>query len=350
MRASVIIRSKDEADRLRLTLKSLSRQTELAEVVVVNDGSVDATEAVIDEASRDLPLRRIHNTTPSGRSAAANAGAAQASGDVLIFLDGDTLAGPEFVSRHLALHRKEGKIVARGETHHLRCTRFFADPEVGSPRPGEEARVAAMSQAELARMRVTLHDVTEDFASIHKRSQPGIYPGAGPRRLFDLEMDALRNHPECGVLWAAASGSNQSVPRDAFLESGGFHEAITINEHRELALRLTKAGLRMIAAEGAYSYHLTHRIGWRDPATDETWEPLFYRDHPIAAVPLMSVFWASLSEPAPFPAQVQIKSLPELALVAQRLEGIQGANAVRQAHFESHRAPELATVEQVYTN
>ena len=39
MSVSVIVRSKNEADRLRLTLTSLARQTVPAEVIVVNDGS-----------------------------------------------------------------------------------------------------------------------------------------------------------------------------------------------------------------------------------------------------------------------------------------------------------------------
>ena len=97
MRASVIIRSKDEADRLRLTLRSLAEQTEPPEVVVVNDGSTDHTEKVISEAADGMSLVRLANSVPLGRSEAANAGAVLASGDILIFLDGDTLAGPEFV-------------------------------------------------------------------------------------------------------------------------------------------------------------------------------------------------------------------------------------------------------------
>lgn len=48
MRASIVIRTKDEAPRLRLTLASLSRQTVRTEIVVVNDGSSDATPAVIE--------------------------------------------------------------------------------------------------------------------------------------------------------------------------------------------------------------------------------------------------------------------------------------------------------------
>lgn len=342
MRASVIIRSKDEADRLRLTLRSLAMQTAIPEVVVVNDGSTDHTAAVIAEAAEAMPIVRLDHKTPLGRSGAANAGASRATGDVLIFLDGDTLAGPEFVSRHLAIHSSGSNLVGRGETHQLRCTRFFADPETGSARPGEEERVAAMSASELARMRVTLHDVTERFQSIHDRSQPGIYPGAGPRRLFELEMEALRDHPDCSVLWAAASGSNQSLARGAFLDCGGFNEAITINEHRELALRLCQAGASMVPVDGAYSYHLTHRTGWRDPVADTKWEKVFYDAHPVPAVPLMSIFWASLSDPLPFPVAAKITSLPELEAAAKLCEGLIGVDRVREAHVQA-RVSEIAS-------
>ena len=82
LRASVIIRSKDEADRLRLTLASLACQSEPPEVVVVNDGSSDHTKDVIAMA-QGLSIVALHNATPAGRSAASNAGAAAASGDVV---------------------------------------------------------------------------------------------------------------------------------------------------------------------------------------------------------------------------------------------------------------------------
>src|SRR5579871_4585562 len=118
MRVSVVIRSKDEAGRLRLTLTSLARQTMPAEVVVVDDGSRDHTEAVLAEASRRLPMRIVKHAAPKGRSGAANAGARVALGDVLLFLDGDTLAHPELVARHAATHAAGRDIVGRGETFH----------------------------------------------------------------------------------------------------------------------------------------------------------------------------------------------------------------------------------------
>jgi len=73
VRASVIIRSKDEADRLRLTLTSLACQSEPPEVVVVNDGSSDHTRDVI-AAAEGVNIVAVHNATPVGRSAASNIG------------------------------------------------------------------------------------------------------------------------------------------------------------------------------------------------------------------------------------------------------------------------------------
>jgi GT2 family glycosyltransferase len=329
VKLSVVIRSKDEADRLRLTLASLSRQTAMAQVVVVDDGSSDHTQDVLAEAGKALPLVVVRHDAAKGRSAASNAGARAAAGEILLFLDGDTLAGPELVERHLARHAETAGLIGRGETWHLRCTRFLADPETGAPRPGEEARIERISADERARMRVTRDQVTNDFEAIHARAEPGVYPGAGPRRLYEIEMQALRDQPDCAVLWAAASGSNQSVRRDAFLEAGGFDERLDLNEHRELALRLCKAGGRMGAVDGACSYHLTHRSGWRDPLADPHWEALFYAAHPILAVKLMAVFWASLGAGRDLGINERIGSLPQLAIAARGKTGID-YDAVRQ--------------------
>jgi GT2 family glycosyltransferase len=336
MRASVIIRSKDEADRLRLTLASLSGQTQAAEVVVVNDGSSDHTADVLAAAAGDLDLVVIHHAAPAGRSGAANAGAARASGDILLFLDGDTLAAPDLVARHLAVHREQDKRVVRGETRHLRCTRLFLDPETGSPKPGEEDRVARMARSEFARSLVTRRQIAEAFEEVDARAQPGIYPGYGPRRLFEIEMEALTTAPDCGVLWAAAAGANQSLSRAAFLDVGGFHPQLSINEHRELALRLCQRGCRMAATPGR-SYHMIHRSGWRDPLQDRDWEEIFYAAHPIAEVALMPILWASLGDNS-LPEAARIHSLPALEAAAERCRTVGGRDAVVNAHLQGATA------------
>ncbi|MGP0094552.1 MAG: glycosyltransferase family 2 protein [Xanthobacteraceae bacterium] len=319
MRVSLIIRSKDEADRLRLALTSLTRQTEHPEIIIVNDGSCDHTRSVISEREQSLPpFKVIHHAAPRGRSGAANAGASIATGDILLFLDGDNLADPQLVARHSSAHSANaGLIIGRGETWNLRCTRFLLDPERGTARPGHEFRLAQLSPAEAARLRVTRRDIVENFSSIERRAAPGIYPGAGPRRLYELERQALCFHPDCGVLWAAAAGCNLSVPRDLFSRCGGFNEEIDINEHRELALRLCRSGARMSFVEGARTYHMTHRSGWRDPLEEVAWEEVFVRVHADPAVRLLAVFWAGLTDSGRVPREARINSLPELEAVAK---------------------------------
>jgi glycosyltransferase involved in cell wall biosynthesis len=77
MLTSVVVRTRDEAPRLRLMLASLARQTRQGEVVVVNDGSTDATPQVLDEARARLDLTVVTHASAQGRSAASNAGRAR---------------------------------------------------------------------------------------------------------------------------------------------------------------------------------------------------------------------------------------------------------------------------------
>lgn len=326
MSVSVVTRTHDEAPRLRLTLASLKRQERLSEVVVVDDGSTDATADVIAEAETFLPITRLRHPQARGRSAASNAGARAASGKILIMLDGDMPVGPGFVAAHANAH-DGGDVIGRGACFNLRCTRFLYDPEQAIPFPHCQERLLRVGNAERERMRVTRADIEHDFASIERRAQPGIYPGLGPARLAEIEMHALRHHPDCDVLWAAATGSNQSVRRDSFLAAGGFHEEMTINEHRELALRLTAHGSRMRLVEQARCYHLTHRSGWRSPFEDTRWEALFWARHPLPEVALMSVLWASLSDHPAIPPEHRILSLPALAAAAHRARNVTARSA-----------------------
>jgi GT2 family glycosyltransferase len=332
MLASVIVRSHNEAPRLRLTLASLAAQIEPAEIVVVDDGSSDDTPAVVAEWAGQTPVVAVRNASARGGSSASNLGALRASGDILIFLDGDTLAAPDLVARHLDAHRRGDGLIARGETFHLRSARPFADPESGAPFPDQAERVRATPEAERARALITRSAIAADFGAIAARAQPGVYPGTDPRALFALEMDALRAHPDCPALWAAASGSNQSVARAPFLDVGGFDPELSINEHRELALRLCRAGLRMSAADGARTYHMIHRSGWRDPLVERDWEEQFYRAHPISEVPLLSVLWGSLAAGSMRQA-ARIESIPALFEAARQCDGVVGVDAVREAHF-----------------
>ncbi|MEG3631758.1 bifunctional glycosyltransferase/CDP-glycerol:glycerophosphate glycerophosphotransferase [Streptomyces poriticola] len=65
------------------------------ELIAVDDGSPDACGAIIDEvAARDPRVRPVHLSENTGLGPARNTGMARATGDYLLFLDGDDTLAP----------------------------------------------------------------------------------------------------------------------------------------------------------------------------------------------------------------------------------------------------------------
>jgi hypothetical protein len=326
MRVSVVIITKDEQPRLRLSLIALNRQTvewqSDAEVIIVDDGShVPVGTAEIPQGP--LQPRLIRHDESKGRSASRNAGAALARGRRLLFLDGDVLMSPRSVELHAQLRDDE---LGRGEQHHLRSTRFFRDPRTGEPWPGKEQRVKSLGR--LDAQIVTEQMVSEaPYEQLLQRSEVAIYPGAAPRRLYELEMSALRAGTVPLAQWLAASGHNFSIPTAAFLAAGGFPLDISINEHRELALRLCRDGAKLVVVEGAISLHLTHREGYRDPMKGEDdWQQAFARRHPYETE-LMMRFWRSLAGDATLDLTERLPTLESVEQLLQQRAAADGKAA-----------------------
>lgn len=74
------------------------------EAVIVIDGDVDGSSAIVDRASASLPVRRVTFDDNLGRSAALNAGFADSQGRVLVRCDDDLVPQPDYLDRHLAAH------------------------------------------------------------------------------------------------------------------------------------------------------------------------------------------------------------------------------------------------------
>jgi glycosyltransferase involved in cell wall biosynthesis len=86
-RVSVIIPAKNAAAYIGEAIDSALGQDSVADIIVVDDGSTDATVAIV-RAIRDPRLHLMQNDG-SGVSAARNLGAENAAGDWLVFLDAD---------------------------------------------------------------------------------------------------------------------------------------------------------------------------------------------------------------------------------------------------------------------
>jgi cellulose synthase/poly-beta-1,6-N-acetylglucosamine synthase-like glycosyltransferase len=97
---SVIIPTFNGGSGLGPTIASLQRQTlRPVEIIVVDDGSTDQTRAVAERArAQGLVDMVICHGTRCGRSAAINAAARFASGDLLLTVDADTIFEPTAVA------------------------------------------------------------------------------------------------------------------------------------------------------------------------------------------------------------------------------------------------------------
>lgn len=105
-------------------VSSLMAQTyENIEIILVDDGSPDTSGMIIDEISKkDTRIKVIHKTN-GGVSSARNAGISIASGEYVMFVDGDDYVDKIYVEYFVDLIRKNNSVVGmnysnfRDDTH-----------------------------------------------------------------------------------------------------------------------------------------------------------------------------------------------------------------------------------------
>ena len=105
------------------TLESVFRQTwPSLEVIVVDDGSVDRSAAVVHSFAR--PNLRLVKQENRGQTAALNLCLAHASGDFAQFLDADDLIEPEKIERQVVRLTEHPRCAASSE-----WGRFYRSPQ-----------------------------------------------------------------------------------------------------------------------------------------------------------------------------------------------------------------------------
>lgn len=110
---AVVVATRDRAERLRALLDSLAAQEADLDVVVVDDGSVDGTPAVLEGAP--LPVRAIRIDHSRGPAAARNAGWRAASAALIAFTDDDCVVQPGWARALCSAAAEDTFVVGRTE-------------------------------------------------------------------------------------------------------------------------------------------------------------------------------------------------------------------------------------------
>lgn len=98
MRISLVMPAKNEVEGLRLILPSIRQVLPDAELIIVDDGSGDATADVARQAGAIV----LSSPYSMGNGAAIKRGARAATGDVIVFMDADGQHDPVLIKRLLS--------------------------------------------------------------------------------------------------------------------------------------------------------------------------------------------------------------------------------------------------------
>lgn len=209
MRTSVVIPTYNRSDFLGRALRGLLDQSLKPgdyEIIVVDDGSADATPQAVKDLSLPESRLRYLRQENKGPAAARNLGVSEARGDIILFTGDDCLPDSRLLEEHSLAHQQEGDVGVIGHVAwhpELKITPFMLFLEEGVQ--------------------------------------------FGFRHIKD---------PERAPYWAFYT-SNCSIRKRRLEEVGGFDEDFkhAAWEDIELAYRLTQRGLRLLYRPSAITYH-----------------------------------------------------------------------------------------------
>lgn len=242
MRLSVIITTFNQPQWLELVLCGYAAQDfRDFELVIADDGSDQRTAAVIERAraSVGVPILHIwHEDHGFRKCEILNKAILAASGDILLFTDGDCIPRPDFLSVHDRLMRR-GHFLSGG--------------------------YAKLSEA--ASRAITCADVANGRATEYRWLRR--HGADAHRALRRLQLTPVLARVLDRITWTRPTfnGHNAAVWREDVMRANGFDERMGWGGlDRELGERLENAGVRGLQIRHrAHVVHLYHGRGYRRP-------------------------------------------------------------------------------------
>ncbi len=254
---SVVTSTRNKAKYLELTLTGYSLQSHRQfEIIVVNDGSSDETEMVIEHYQKILPIRYIHQQQPLGISASRNCGLRIAEGEIVVFTDDDRIPCPTFLEAHSSILANKQNEVSIGNQH--RIVSYFT-PELDfnyGDAVGFYGKHPELLDVYEPQTLLTPRILADDFHAAVEACYLSRFDDAMLRTMADQFGDELVGFH---LAWSKAFGGNM-----AFNRAGGadirFDEQYTGygKEDTDYAYQLYERGYRFRFNRNAHNYHQEH--------------------------------------------------------------------------------------------
>ncbi len=241
MRTELVITTYNAPQALHLVLLALKSQSQLPDVIsIADDGSGPSTTQVIDHHSNNLPLRHVwHADTGFNKNVILNQAIRSSDAEYMIFIDGDCLASPSFIARHMARARKNTFVSGSVVRLSSQTTAAIDDSLVAAGTVFQSAWLKAQGE----------------LSSLSRQAKAGNLPP-----LLAKLADTLS---PVRITW---SGGNASAHRDTLLAVNGFDETMKYGgEDKELGARLLNAGVKgRLLRYTAPLLHMHHSRGYVD--------------------------------------------------------------------------------------
>ena len=209
MFVSVIIPTYNGAHKLPSVLQAIARQSKKPdEIIVVIDGSTDDTRQVLEAEKTNIPNLRWIYQENRGRAVVRNTGAHAAKGDLLVFFDDDMLPSVDCLAVHIDHHTTYSNSILTG------------------------------AQIDYLDDRRT--DIQKFKAFLSKKwSEP---------------LRQMEGKPLCREQ-VFITAANFSIPKDLFLQLGGFDDQLTDAEDFDLAIKAYRAKIALYYNHKAFAWH-----------------------------------------------------------------------------------------------
>jgi glycosyltransferase involved in cell wall biosynthesis len=250
MKLSIVVPTHGRRDLLERTLTSLASQEGAPpfEVIVVDDGVDPALAEHVRGLGLPLDVRVVHHAENRGRAASRNTGIAHATGDVVVFLDGDMEVVPGFAAAHARAHDAPDRVVLGN---------IFTAPEIG-----RSAFVEYTDSRGVKKVGDSEDIPIRYFMTGNSSVSAGLLRRAGG---FDEEFDEYGGEDtEMGYRLAAHGGTFRHA-------KGAVSHHLHLNTVPEMAARLRRYGETMLPilvrkvprSRKELRLHLAEDVSWR---------------------------------------------------------------------------------------